>query len=449
MSNDGKSVTQTSALSKACLAVGWTWCGRGVDMPSRFRQEFGQELQSALMYLYDPAALRRCRLINWLGLPSEDDLAKALCAVLLQSIEARKPGPEVPFHTNAWRIYHILRQRYVECLSQREIAANLGISTRQLRRLHASALDVLGDDLLARYGLAQKSSGPASGPREKALPSADIFSVDHELAWLADSVPTEAIGVSDLVQPAVALLTPLTQSLNVTVVSTLPEGLPPVAVRTSPTRHALLNILKTAIHLSPEGQVRLSADARSSHVWLRAEAVPPQGINASTYLEENKNLDALRRLLDLSEASLVVNGAGDNQAGVRFTVGLPLAEEVRVLFAEDNADALRLFACYLEGTRYRFSGCRDARQVLSMAQEIHPRVIVLDLMLPHVDGWEILARLREHPRTSHIPVIVCTILPEEELAAAFGAAELIRKPVSREEFLFVLDRQVAQQTESE
>ena len=64
----------------------------------------------------------------------------------------------------------------------------------------------------------------------------------------------------------------------------------------------------------------------------------------------------------------------------------------------------------------------------------------MDVMLPHIDGWDLLGRLREHPQTHGIPIVVCSILAEEQLALDLGAAAFIRKPVSREGLLATLDR---------
>ena len=71
-----------------------------------------------------------------------------------------------------------------------------------------------------------------------------------------------------------------------------------------------------------------------------------------------------------------------------------------------------------------------------------PHLIVLDVMLPGIDDWELLGRLRAHPRTRAAPIIICTILPQKELALALGAAAFIRKPVSRPALLSALDHQV-------
>jgi Amt family ammonium transporter len=124
--------------------------------------------------------------------------------------------------------------------------------------------------------------------------------------------------------------------------------------------------------------------------------------------------------------------------GLVVNMTLPLAEQTTVLVIDDNADVLQLFRRYLSGTRFRFLGTQDAEKGLHLAQECAPGVVVLDVMMPGRDGWAMLSHLREHPLTQNIPVVVCTILAQPELAHVLGAAHFIRKPVSRPEFLGVL-----------
>jgi CheY-like chemotaxis protein len=119
---------------------------------------------------------------------------------------------------------------------------------------------------------------------------------------------------------------------------------------------------------------------------------------------------------------------------------LPIVEGVPILVIDDNADTLRLLQRYLSGTRYHFMGARDPEQALAMTKQTMPRVIVMDVMMSGVDGWELLGRLRTHPATRNVPVIVCTILPHEPLALTLGAAGFLRKPVSRDAFLAALNR---------
>ena len=69
--------------------------------------------------------------------------------------------------------------------------------------------------------------------------------------------------------------------------------------------------------------------------------------------------------------------------------------------------------------------------------------------MPEQDGWTLLSQLREHPKTQDIPIVVCSILSQETFARALGAVDFLRKPVNRQEFLEVLDRQFGpQQKES-
>jgi CheY-like chemotaxis protein len=69
-------------------------------------------------------------------------------------------------------------------------------------------------------------------------------------------------------------------------------------------------------------------------------------------------------------------------------------------------------------------------------------LIVLDVMMPEEDGWMLLGQFREHPRMRGIPIIICTIVPQEQLALSLGAAQFLRKPVTRAMLLAALDRQV-------
>jgi CheY-like chemotaxis protein len=103
---------------------------------------------------------------------------------------------------------------------------------------------------------------------------------------------------------------------------------------------------------------------------------------------------------------------------------------------------LGLVQRYLSDTRYEFRGTTDPQAALAMAEELAPEIIVLDVMLPGVDGWELLGRLRAHPKTHHAAIVICTILPQEQLALTLGATDFIRKPVRRKDLLAVLDRQI-------
>ncbi len=412
-----------------------------VRRPSR--TEFKQALRGASMGLYDPGILASSPLVTWLGLHDESDPARALLDILLQAIESRRPGPDTPPQSNAWRIYHILRQRYVECFSQREIAATLVLSTRQLRRLHVLALDVLGDYLFAHYRLdGALSARPVmvSLPAGPAQPEHLVTPDAQELKVLG-ATPFEAADLGELLQTTLALLAPLLHASPVNVTSTLPADLPCVAVQRVPMRHAFLSLLTTVLRSAAGGQVTMSGGVVAEQVHLHLTMRPVTGEGHALQVNEEQIATA-RRLLQLSNGDMAITQ--DQNGDMTVNVMLPTVAGVPVLIVDDNVDALRLFQRYLDGTRYRFVGTADPQQVLELVEESSASIVVLDLMLPRVDGWELLAHLREHPKTQHIPVVICTILPEEDLALMFGAAGLLRKPVSQLELLAALDRALAQ-----
>ena len=140
-----------------------------------------------------------------------------------------------------------------------------------------------------------------------------------------------------------------------------------------------------------------------------------------------------RQLADLLQGSLV-------SAQGALELALPHALQTPILVIDDNADALQLMQRYLSGTPYGFACARDPDQGLALAARLRPGAVILDIMLPGIDGWELLGRLRAHPALLGVPIIVSTILPQEKLAMSLGAAAFLRKPVSREVLMETLDQ---------
>jgi CheY-like chemotaxis protein len=412
-------------------------------------ESFVHELSRALSHLYDPGVLRRSSLAQFLGISRQADAISALRRMLTDAIGALKPNDSVPPGANAWRLYHILYYRYVEQFKQRDVAIDLALSVRQLRRQEKVAVQVLADYLWTQYDLGHKPHllRPSSQIDDQvvlrnASVSAGTPSRDEELAWLEKTVPSEPIDVRELLQATLETVRPLARTLDVSVECSVPDNLPPVNVQLTTMRQSLLHLVTTAARYIPGGRVELSAEVLTRRTGIRILVVA-QGIVSSLVNERGgENLDIARKLVRISGGSLEL--ALDASAKVPFTarIVLPIAEQVAVLVIDDNVDTLRLLQRYLSGSRYRFAGTSSPKEALRLAEQLVPQMIVLDVMLPELDGWELLGRLREHPKTCDVPIIVCTILPQEQLALTLGAAEFIQKPVSRNSLLTALDRQM-------
>ncbi len=410
---------------------------------------FTRELRRALQHLYDPASLGKSQLIELLSIEAEDDSPTALCNTLLAAIEGLKPSASVPPQANAWRVYHILSQRYAEQFTQRQVGTNLALSTRQLARLEHAALRLLADTLWRRDGVAMRAQAlKASMPQvdgSQPLPGQATPSPAQELQWLKQSLPNEPVDAAEMIRAVLKVALPLAQELRVRVELSLPESLPYLAVQATTIRQALLNILTAAIASLPGGRVDIDVRAHLPVVWVDVCTVatrrgaPPLPLPGGA-----ESLAMARQLVELSGGSIELQPGPERRASFAARVILPAAAQVTVLVIDDNLDTLLLMERCLSGSRYRFVGTSDPAAALALAGDVTPQIIVLDVMLPRVDGWELLGRLRQHPKTHGVPVVVCTILPQEGLARSLGAAMLVRKPVTPATLLAALDQQLAQ-----
>jgi DNA-binding response OmpR family regulator len=103
----------------------------------------------------------------------------------------------------------------------------------------------------------------------------------------------------------------------------------------------------------------------------------------------------------------------------------------RILIADDDVDALRLVGLMLERQGYEILAAANGQQALQRAIETQPHLIILDIMMPDMDGYEVATRLRSHPATESIPILMFTAKVEvNDKIAGFqaGAEDYLTKP---------------------
>src|SRR6516164_7715334 len=114
-----------------------------------------------------------------------------------------------------------------------------------------------------------------------------------------------------------------------------------------------------------------------------------------------------------------------------------------VVVVEDDRRSFDLLRAHLEAANVRVVGARDGEEGLDTVRRLSPAGVILDILLPGIDGWEVLAQLKADPRTAPIPVIVVSMLDERGRGCALGAAEYLVKPVDKEQLLAAVYRAVA------
>jgi CheY-like chemotaxis protein len=416
---------------------------------SAARSSFLDALRQALRNLYDPIELGKSPLVRFFNADQHANQGLVVRQIVTDGIQALKPDDAVPLVAPAWRIYQVLAYCYLEQSSQTVVANNLGLSVRQLRRQQREAEQRLAEHLWARQRLhltAARLTGAAAPPA--ALPmSAETGATGRqdELDWLKQSLASQIVDVAELLRTVISVAAPLTLRYHVRLECAGAETAVLVIGQASLLRQALLTLLAGAISAAPGGHAHVAVTHDAQWITVSVAATARERAALSVGGEWAENLAMARQLLAPSGSTLDLSPTTDptGTRSVRLRLRLPPAAQTPVLVLDDNADTLRLFERYLSASRYQFLGAREPEQALALVERTCPQIIVLDVMLPGVDGWEMLGRLREHPKTGHIPVIVCTILPQEPLALALGAAAFLRKPVSRERLLAVLDQQRA------
>jgi CheY-like chemotaxis protein len=384
-------------------------------------ETFIVQVKDALEHLYDFPYLQHHALVQqgWFaaGQPGET-AGQRFRHELIAAIESLNPGPGLPFHAPHARLYNLLLLHYVEGVTIQEVAHELGISRRQAHR------DLRrGDESIASILWARLT--PPAPPEPKAL---RLSSIEEEMARLETYPrPTDICLLLERAQQAVE---PLALQCGLHFQVDVPPQPVVISVDPAVARQVLINTLSAAIGQAQPGNMRLVllTNPQQTSVSL-AYALQPQVADAT--------------VLDRVVAQLA-NRLGwsirqeDQPGGQRVVTVDMTGRGSTVLIIEDNEGLVELLKDYLNGQNCQVVAATSGQEGLRLAEELIPSAVILDVMIPEMDGWELLQRLRHRPRTAQIPVIICSVLNNPELAYSLGASLFLPKPVSRNNILAAL-----------
>jgi len=244
-------------------------------------------------------------------------------------------------------------------------------------------------------------------------------------------------------------------------------------------RQVVLNLLSNAVKFTPEGgRVDVRAFVRGQDlvvlvadtgVGVQAEDRErifdsfQQGTHSSEQVEgTGLGLTLSKRILELHGGRIWVESEAGK--GSTFGIALPAGSEEpamepapqagitldpalgprpTVVVVEDDRRSFDLLRVYLEAAGARVVSAGDGEEGLDTVRRLNPAGVVLDILLPGIDGWEVLAQLKADPGTAAIPVIVVSMLDERGRGFALGATEYLVKPVGKEQLLAALYRAAA------
>jgi signal transduction histidine kinase/CheY-like chemotaxis protein len=275
----------------------------------------------------------------------------------------------------------------------------------------------------------------------------------------------ESVSLAPLIDEVVGTARQLAQQNKNNLVVEAQEKLGALTVDPMRLRQILLNLLSNACKFTTQGEVKLRvrkvADGRNwvefavadtgigmtpeQQAKLFEEFTQADSSTARRYGGTGLGLAITRKLARMMGGDVTV--ASEPGKGSVFSVRLPAGPDPVakaatngsrppsndcVLVVDDDATARELIAEQLKAEGFSVVTAAGGLEGLKLAKDLRPIAITLDVMMPDLDGWSVLAALRQDADLAEIPVIIITILDEHRRGVALGAAGYLTKPIDRE-----------------
>jgi CheY-like chemotaxis protein len=399
--------------------------------PSLDRSQFDKWVHEALSHLYDTPYLQTHPLADCLPRRDPDPhlpRSQRLRRALLEAIEGMRPPSGTPAQSPDWRGYRILELRYIEGLSPAEVMKRLALARSQYFREQGRVIDSLTSSLWDERHAPESAESGSEG-EELARSEADRLSA--RATW-------EPVEVIALLDDLMAVVRPLVASRNATVRLDRVERLAVLHADRIMLRQAMLALITAAVEARPGGTIVIGDFASGGEIGLQVLALggTPPSEERGDRPDAAPGLEICRQLMRTMGGSV---GLGIEERGAWVGRLIWRAEVPRlVLVVDDNEGLIDLFRRYLVGHPWQVLGASSGAEARQLLAENRPSVIVLDVMMPGEDGWEVLLSLKAAEPSRGIPVIVCSVLREPALALSLGAAGYLPKPVTQQALLQAL-----------
>ena len=386
------------------------------------RDQFLDLTKDALEHFYDLTHLEKhpfAQKVKRKDETTEETRGQLLQKDLARAIDTLDSGQVRSSGSSPSRRHNIMRVRYVEHLTIQNISYELGISERQIHRDLRQSEEDLATILWSWYeeDLGRSNAGDFENSEPLYL----------EIEQLQTHFQT--VDISRLIFSARSSIEQLVFKRKVEVLIDVPPE--PVMISTDPfiAKHVFINLFSASVQKSTGSRVSLVLKSSDEKTVLDLSFTESPTCNGSLF--NDITLQLIHRL----KWEIMQNIVPGSQCHVELSFGKNMPT---VLVIDDYEGLSRLLKRYLAGSRCRVLAATDGLSGLSLAREVQPDAVVLDVMMPGMDGWEILQRLQNHPDTQHIPVIICSVFNDPELAYALGASSFLSKPVKRDDILKAL-----------
>jgi CheY-like chemotaxis protein len=349
---------------------------------------------------------------------------------LRDGIEQLRPARSVPPEGVEWVGYRILLLHYVRSLTPGEVCEELCISEATFYRRQRDALQALASLLWNAHGISAADEKDRDRSTEAvSISRAEMRDQAIALASRPSSAPIDFV---ELLEGVRQTIEPLAKQCHVRIDVTIPPDLPPTAGDVTILRQAILALLTECLKAAHGNTLEIDARAAEGRALWRIRIWGATQDTAFA-LQQSQGLRLGQDLFRLCDGEVWVDASTAARLSVCFSV--PISEPKTMLVIEDDPATAKLYSRYVKATEYTVIHAQTAQDVESYMAQSLPDLIILDVLMPHTDGWLILETLKSNPLTMYIPVVICSVIEQPELALALGAAETLNKPISPEKLL--------------
>lgn len=335
----------------------------------------------------------------------------------------------------------------------------IGFSRVILKGIDGPVTDLQQQDLTAIYNSGQHLLGLIND----VLDLAKIEAGKMELAF-------EEVNIGDLINSVASTTSGLIKDKPIKFVKNVQIDLPTVRADAIRVRQIMINLISNAAKFTEEGDIVLDAHVQSGpagqpeiiiSVTDTGPGISPQDqlklFQAFSQVDDSPTRKTGGTGLGLSICQQLVQMHG-GQIGVHSTLGkgstfyftlpvfrlkdeTPASGGTKVILAvDDDPQVISLYERYLQPQGYQVISVTDPAKAKERAKQLMPYAITLDIMMPGRDGWSVLTDLKSDSVTSQIPVIICSIIEDQERGFSLGAADYLLKPILEDDLLGALDR---------
>lgn len=388
------------------------------------REDLARLVKEALDNLYDPPYLQTHPLADILVTDREagESRGETLRRVLREAADQLKPSRSVPSNRPEWLGYRIVWLHYMRSLSRDETCRDLGISESTFFRYRRLALAALTDLLWEQAFGAMVAANTQDGSLAFAVAGDGI----ERSLTLASMHEPQRLDLGQILHDVRRTMEPLAERQGVVLRLRIPAEMPPVYGHVAAFRHFLLCVLVEGIKRASDNTLTIEARIQGDAVLWRVSRLQDRerDVDASLALS--------RTLLQYCRGRLWLEEDGGGCA-IRFALHLP--SQHSILAIDDDPKALELYRRYLQADQFSLVGAQSLHQAAELLCDMKPDLVIMDVIMPGRDGWSFLRQLKSSQATAKIPVLVCSVVAQPELATALGAAQALNKPFTREQLL--------------